>query len=331
MVDVAKAAGVSLKSVSNYFNEYPHMTPQLRSRIERAVEQLDYRVNGSARSLRSGSTGSIALVVPELAQPYFAELAQDVVKEAQAQGVSVSVEVTEADGANEYALITGARGPFVDGIIFEAVAMGQDDIPFDKVRVPLVLIGERATGQAPSDFVTMNNLPAAFDATAHLIGRGSRRIVALGATDADYPSAYLLRLQGYQRALEVAGLMVDPALVLRAPAWRTPEGISAITGLIASGVEFDAVFGFNDALALGALIALQRAGRSVPGEVAVVGFDNLPAAEYTYPALTTIDPGRQEIARLAVDLLLERIHSGADGRAPQRITVPHTLVVRETT
>lgn len=329
MVDVAAAAGVSLKSVSNYFNDYPYMSEDLRSRIERAVQELGYQVNSSARSLRSGRTRTIALVVPELNQPYFAQLAEDVIASARELGMHVAIETTRADPEREREVLTGRVGPAADGIIFETVTLGQSEIPFDAVQRPLVLIGERISSPQ-SDAVTMDNLSGAAEAVSHLIAQGRRRILALGHNpSALNPSAAHLREQGYRRAHEDAGLEVDPELIVQETRWRWPSGAAAMEEVLRRGVEFDAVFGFNDALALGAMTSLGRAGISIPEDVSVVGFDNVEEGELLAPTLTTVDAGRRQIARHAVEMLAERIGDPGESREPRSVVVPSRLVHRE--
>jgi len=332
MMDVAQRAGVSLKSVSNYFNDYPYMTDGLRERIRIAAAELDFRVNQSARSLRSGRTSNIALVVPELSQIYFSNLAEDVIAAAGKQGFNVSILTTDNKASREIDVLTGKIGPAVDGIIFETVALSQRDIPFDQVRCPLVLIGERVE-DAQADRVSMNNVDGAMSAVNHLIEQGRRRIVALGyGPEARHPSAASRRFEGYERALRDAGIDTDPSLVVNPRYWRWPDGVESMTEFIESGVDFDAVFAFCDALAFGAMAATLRAGLTIPGDVAVVGFDNVGESAVTFPSLTTVDPGRSMIAESAVSLLLDRIRGErADDAEPKHIIAPHHMVVRDST
>jgi len=329
MMDVARLAGVSLKSVSNYFNDYPHMTDELRDRICAAAAELDFRVNQSARSLRSGRTSNIALVVPELSQIYFANLAENVIAAARQQGFNVSILTTGNEAARELDVLTGKIGPAVDGIIFETVALAQREIPFDQVRCPLVLIGERVE-DAEVDRVSMDNVNGAMSAVNHLLERGRRRIVALGyGPESRRPSAASRRFEGYERALREAGIEPDPELVATPASWRWPDGGEAMAALMESGVEFDAVFAFCDALAFGAMAAVQRAGKTVPTDVAVVGFDNVEESAATFPSLTTVDPGRSMIASSAVGLLLDRIRGERPrGGEPQHVVASHHIVVR---
>jgi DNA-binding LacI/PurR family transcriptional regulator len=326
MADVAQLANVSIKSVSNYLNDYPYMSASLRQRIGQAIEQLDYRVNVSARNLRSGRTGNIALVVPELNQAYFAELANDVIREAQSFGLNVFVETTDGQLDHELAILAGERRLYVDGVIFAPLGLGPRELARIEVHFPLVFAGDCLL-DGGVDVVTMANTDGARTAVTHLLGRGRRRVLAVGVEPISEASAPALRLAGYVAAHRDAGVDVDETLFVRPNAWHRPAGASVVDEALARGLTFDAVFGFNDALAIGAITALTRAGRRVPDDVAVVGFDDTEDASFAIPALTTIDPGRDTIARDAVTMLIDRMGNGSSVE-PRRIVAPYCLVPR---
>ena len=186
MQDVALIAGVSIKTVSNVINDYPHVRPATRDRVLAAIEELGYRPNLSARGLRSGKTGIIGLAVPELRENYFAELADAVIRAAEKKGLGVVVEQTNGDRETELRVISGARMHYTDGILFSPVGMGQADASLLDVPFPLVLLGERIFG-GPADHVTMHNVssaerggraPPVHRAPTHRTGRrrGRRRL-----------------------------------------------------------------------------------------------------------------------------------------------------------
>jgi len=327
MADVARLAGVSKKTVSNFFNGYPYMTAETRARIESAIETLNYRVNISARNLSSGRTGTIALAVPEVAHPYFAELAQAVVSVSQRHGLNVVIELTDGDHDRESALLRGDGGRYVDGLLFHPIALGPDDIESSTLDIPVVLIGDRVHG-GRFDYVTVANVQGAAEMTRYLLQRGRRRIVALGMEDSDLPTAAALRYQGYRQALGEAGSDVDKVLTVGPIPWNRASGAKAIGELVNAGASFDAVFGFNDALALGAMNELQRRGYEVPGDLAVVGFDDVEEAALAFPPLTTLNSGRDWIAERAVERLAERLVS--DELKPEVFVAAHALVTRST-
>lgn len=330
--DVAKAAGVSIKTVSNVLNDNPKVGPATRLRILDIIEELGYRPNLSARGLRSGKTGVIGLAVPSLRENYFAELADSVIRSAARRGLRVVVEQTNGSRELELSTLSGGQMRFVDGLIFSPIVLGQKDVDVLTVKEPLVLLGERIFG-GPTDHVTMHNTSSARAATEHLLEIGRRRIALIGAQDdaEDDTSSASLRERGYRQALESAGLDIDPNLIVRGGKWVRDTGVAAIRHLHREKIPFDAVFALNDTLALGALRSLAQEGMRVPDDVAVIGFDNLDEGRFSLPSLSSVDPGRQEIAETAVDLLLERIEEKGEPSAPRTVKATFGIVRREST
>ncbi|SKC50682.1 LacI family DNA-binding transcriptional regulator [Krasilnikoviella flava] len=329
MHDVAQRAGVSIKTVSNVVNGYPHIRPETRERVEDAIEHLGYRLNTTARNLRTQRTDMITLAVPELRLPYFAELADSVIRSAEEQGLTVLIEQTGSVREREIELLDGRRRHLTDGVIFSPLALGQDDVGLFAVDFPLVVLGERVF-DAPADHVTMNNVAAARAATLHLASLGRRRIAVVGAHEGELVGSAALRTEGYRQGLRAAGLPYDPTLVGEAGLWHRSTGSEAMGRLLDSGVEIDAVFALNDAMALGALHALHARRIDVPGDVALIGFDDVDDVRYSVPTISSVDPGREQIARTAVDLLVERIADG-DERPFRRVIPDSRVVGREST
>jgi DNA-binding LacI/PurR family transcriptional regulator len=330
--DVALVAGVSIKTVSNVVNHYPHVRPATRERVLAAIAQLDYRPNLSARGLRSGKTGVIGLAIPELRQNYFAELADAIIRAAAVHNVGVVIDQTSATREGELAALSGERLRLTDGILFSPERLGQDDVELLNVAFPLVLLGERIFG-GPTDHVTMQNVESARAATEHLLGIGRRRIAVIGAhplKQDDIRSANL-RVRGYREALEAAGMPYDETLVRVAAPWHRENGAAAMRLLLEEGVEFDALFTLNDTLGLGALRALGEAGVRVPDDVAVIGFDNIDESRFSVPSMSSVDPGRHQIAQMAVDLLLERIREKGEPVPPRQVFADYRIVGREST
>jgi len=329
--DVARAAGVSIKTVSNVINDYPHVRPDTRERVQEAITALGYQPNLTARSLRSGKTGAIALALPELSLSYFAELADTVIEAAERVGQVVIIEQTGGDRERELQLLTSWRRKMTDGLIFSPLGMGMEDAGRLDVPYPLVLLGERVF-DGPTDHVTMRNVEAARAATEHLIGLGRRRIAVVGAHEGEVVGSAGLRLAGYREALEAAGIPFDERIIVDTTLWHRSNGATAMRELLSRDAEFDAVFGLNDTLALGAMRVLQEAGYRVPQDVSVIGFDDLDEAMYSLPSLSTVNPGRVEIAEVAVRSLMERIDASGGIAAPPRLHLaPFRIVEREST
>ena len=329
--DVARMAGVSIKTVSNVLNGYASIRPATKQRVLEAMESLNWTPNLTARGLRSGRTGLINLIIPDLRNAYFAELSDVLMEAADAQGLSVIVAQTRGQRRRELDLLRGPRAQMVDGILFSPLALGDQDTPLlATVKTPMVLLGERIL-DGPKDLVTMHNVEGARAATRHLLDQGRRRIVAFGSDASLLNGSANLRLIGYRQALKDAGAPYDPALTVDVVSWLRSAGAAAMRGFLERGIAFDGVVGFNDLIALGAMRTLQEAGLRVPQDVAVIGFDDIDEAQYSRPSLSTIDPGREEIAEMAIRFLKERIDT-PDQTIPAREHLSgFRLVQREST
>lgn len=330
MHDVARVAGVSIKTVSNVINEHPHVRPSTRERVQAAIVELDYQPNLSARSLRSGRSGVIGLAVPELSLAYFAQLADEVIRAAERRGLAVLIEQTGGVREREIEVLRSPRLQLTDGLLFSPLGLGIEDAELVDIETPLVLLGERIFN-GPKDHVTMQNVEAARAATEHLLERGRRRIAVVGAHEGEVIGSAGLRLTGYREALEAAGVEFDESLISYVYLWHRANGAEGMRELLARGVEFDGLFAMNDELALGAMRVLQEAGRVVPRDVAIIGFDDVDEARYSLPTLSSIDPGRGEIAEKAVDLLLERIGAKGADAPPRELRSGFRVVAREST
>jgi DNA-binding LacI/PurR family transcriptional regulator len=181
----------------------------------------------------------------------------------------------------------------------------------------------------------MHNMSSAQAAVEHLLEIGRRRIALIGADldGGDEPNSANLRLRGYLRALEGAGIDLDPALVrpTAMSQWNRAGGAAATHRMVADGVQFDAIFALNDTLGLGVLRALGEEGMTVPDDVAVIGFDNIDESKYSVPSMTTVDTGRDEIAAIAVDRLIERINEKGERRPPETFKPAFRIIRREST
>jgi DNA-binding LacI/PurR family transcriptional regulator len=328
--DVARLAGVSIKTVSNVINDYPHIRPATRTKVEAAIEQLGYQPNLSARSLRSGRSGVISLLIPDLRNAYFAELADAVMRAAQAKGLSVIIEQMPGGKEDELAILRGPRMQLVDGILYSVLALGEEDAHLLPQGMPMVLLGDRIF-HGPKDHVTMQNVEGARAATEHLLSIGRGRIVALGAHPGEVIGSAGLRLEGYRQALAAADIEYDPAFVVSAATWHRRDGAEAMRAFLETGVAFDGLAAFNDSIALGAMRVMQEAGLRIPADVAVIGFDDIDETRYSIPSLSTIDPSKDEIAERAVSLLIERIND-PDAPVPARdVSTSFRVVQREST
>jgi DNA-binding LacI/PurR family transcriptional regulator len=327
--DVAKRANVSIRTVSNVVNGYAPVSAELRARVQTVLDELGYRPNLIARNLKQGRTGMIALVVPELDVPYFAELAREVITAARGHEYVVMIDQTDGDGERERELLgRESRAMMFDGLILSPLTVSADELRSRGNAIPIVLLGEHIfNGSFPH--IAMDNVTAAREATEHLLGLGRRRVAAIGDQPYATGETAQLRTAGFRQAHARAGLDVDERLIVSTPHFHRRWGAEAMESLLALPEPPDAVFCYNDLLALGAIRALTRAGLRVPDDVAVIGVDDIEEGQYSTPSLTTVAPDKGVIARRAVDTLIETINGTA--AAPAEIVVPHRLIIREST
>jgi DNA-binding LacI/PurR family transcriptional regulator len=331
--DVAERAGVSVKTVSNVVNGYRHVSPEMRARVQAVLDEMGYAPNLSARSLRAGRSGVVALALPELDNPYFAELAGAVVAAAAERGWTVLIDQTDGIREREQEVAGGLRHHLIDGLILSPVALGVDDLARRTDEdIPLVLLGEKVV-DGPVDHVAIDNVAAARAATEHLVALGRTRIAAIGHQEEGQSGSGVsgMRLRGWQEALAAAGLASDERLVGTVPTYRREHGAEAMAAMLDGGPAPDAVFCFNDTLALGALRALADRGIPVPDDIAVIGLDDVEDGRYSVPALSTVAPDKSGIAATAVRMLAERLEPGGREIAPREERAAFALVAREST
>lgn len=326
--DVAARAGVSMKTVSNVVhNVGGKVSPETAERVRQAIEELGYRPNLSARRLRSGRSRVIALAVPDLRNPYFADVAAATIQAARDRGYNVFIEQIGGSAEAELHATEGLNDPMIEGVIVAPLLLDQRQLAGRDLPVPVVLLGQREHDFA-GDQVGVDNIEASRQVTAHLIAQGYRRIAVIGRQD-DVPDATAVRrIDGFRRAHQEAGIAVDPALVptLRQTPYSRAAGAECMAALLRLAHPPDAVYCLADVLAFGALSAVQAAGLRVPDDIGLAGFDGLEEARYRVPTLTTIAPDFQQMAQAAVAALIERIQSD-QAIGPRNIVCDFELIV----
>lgn len=257
--EVARLVGVSIKTVSNVANNQVH--PHTRARVQAAIDQLSYRPNIPARSLRSGRSEVIGLVLPELSLSYFAEFADAVIARAEAHDPVVFVGKTGGDRDRELTVPSTPRMRPTDEVIFCPRGMGQANALLLALDYPLVLLGKRIF-DGPVDHVTIRNVEATRAVTTLLIPSGRQRKAVIGTHICEDLGSAGCRPRGYREALMSADIDFDKESVSYSTLWRRADGAESMRGTSGRGVAFNAVFRLNDALGLGAMRALQE-GASV--------------------------------------------------------------------
>jgi LacI family transcriptional regulator len=320
MVDVARVAGVSLKTVSRVVNHEQGVRPETEARVKDAVGALGYRANDIARNLRRGSpSATVGLVIEDVRNPFYSGIARAVEEVARSHGYVVIIANSDEDPDSERAAVGTLLGRRVGGLLI--VPAGRDHAYLtDEVRLgtPIVFM-DRPADSVEADEVLLDNVGGAARATEHLLAHEHRRIGVVG----DPPSVSTIaeRVAGYQETLERAGIRVDESLI-RVGAHDVREAEAATSELLALASPPTAIFATNNRACIGALHAL----RTIGAPTALVGFDDFELADLLKVTVVRHDPS--EMGRTAAELLFARL--AGDERPPQRVVLATELIVRGT-
>ncbi|MGC3000470.1 LacI family DNA-binding transcriptional regulator [Streptomyces sp. G35A] len=328
--EVAALAGVGRGTVSRVINNAAGVKDSTRRAVQRAIAELGYVPNLAARSLAGRRADAVALVMTEpdwrlFGEPFFSEIVRSVGDALSETKVQLLLTLVRTD-AERQRFVEYARGGRVDGIMLMSVH-AQDALPdmLADVGLPLVMLGRRS-GEESVTYVDADNAGGARSAVAHLLSRGRRAIATITGPLDMYVAQ--CRLRGYREALEQAGAEARPSWTAEGD-FTEDSGRRATAELIERAPEIDAVFAASDTMAAGALNALRAAGRRVPEDVAVIGFDDFPLAQHTDPKLTTVRQPLEEIGRTMVRLLMEELEDSAV--AWRHVMLRTELVLRDST
>lgn len=323
--DVARIAGVSTSTVSHVLNNTRYVSDDTKRRVHVAMEQLRYRPNSLARGLVRQETRTIALIVADNVNPFFAELARAIEDYGFAAGYNVILCNSDRTTSKELAYLDMLISKRVDGIVYTTMSTHSDQLqPLVDNNIPLVTF-EREYDQI--DAVLLDNVQAGYDATKHLIDLGHRRIACICGPDAKTRSH--ARIRGYEQALIEAGITPDPRLIQPGD-WTIQSGQKGARQLFDLPSPPTAIFASNDLMAIGALTFLHERGVAVPEMVSVIGLDNIAMSEFACPPLTTVATPIAEVGQRLWQLLLDRINEKLPPD-PQRFTVRGELVIRRST
>jgi LacI family transcriptional regulator len=317
LLDVAQAAGVSLRTASRVLNDDPRVAPVTRQRVREAMLELRFEPDAMARSLRAGTDTAVGFVVESIADPFFAEVIDAVEQEMSRHGRSVLVTSTRRDPEWERDVTRRIMQRRVAGLLL--CPTGDDHSWLDPRRVPIALIDRPAPGLC-ADLVEIDDHRAAFEAVAHLITHGHRRIAYVGDTPAIPTSA--ARLRGYRDALAHHGLEVDGQLI-NCECATSQDAAGAVSALIGSSRPPTAMLSATTRASLGVVPALHSAGRT---DIALVSFGDFPMADALRPAVTVVDHLGHEVGRAAAARLLARL--AQPGLPVERIQVPARIIER---
>ena len=316
--EVARHAGVSIATVSRVHRDAELVSPETRERVRRSVEALGYRPSRLGRSLARGHHDATGIVFPDLSGPYYSEVILGFEEATAAEGQSVLILATHGRTASGRQVLELADR--TDGVVLFGQTVGDEVVEeLERRHVPVVLLARPVLGAA--DSVRAENRSAARDLTEHLVGHGHRRIMFVG-DPAGSPDA-AERWEGFLDAHYAAGL--DPDEPVRS-GFRVADGHAAASGLLAAARLPDAIVCANDEIAMGVLEAARAARITIPDDLAVTGWDDIPAARHLAPPLTTVRQPMTDLGRRAAELLRERISTHRS--EPRHELLSTELVIR---
>lgn len=325
--DVAAAARVSKTTVSHVLSGKRPVSGPTQARVRRVIDELGFRPSALARGLSSARSHTIALMVPDVTNPYYPELARGLQEAVRSAGLLVLLADAANSAQQERAFLTEALERRVDGIVLSALQLTAEDLaPAIRQQVAIVSVGPQLSG-AGVDMVSADDRQVGRDAVDHLAERGHERIATItGPVDA-HPG--LGRFEGFREQMAARGLRLARSRVVTSDFTRA-GGRAAMERLLRCRTAPAAVFAANDLMAIGALDAARAAGLTVPGDLAILGVDDIDAAALVSPALSTVRIPAREIGHAAGRLLVERIE-GSLPAARRTLLIAHQLIRRETT
>jgi DNA-binding LacI/PurR family transcriptional regulator len=325
IMHVAHEAGVSYQTVSRVVNDRPDVAPETRKRVRDVIARLEYQPHAIARSLASKRTRTLGLITADFSDYFFTQVIAGAEAEARKHGYRFMLGSTERNLQDEPEYIRLLTERHVEGILFARPSTEVDNrhlVDLLRDGVPIVTTAYYLPGESLT-VVDVDNLDGAYQATRHLLEYGHSQ-AAMITGPATWKSTHD-RTLGFTRALEQAGAMADPALIAEGD-WSYPSGHQAMRALLARERPFSAVFAQNDRMAIGALCALREARLSVPQDISIVGYDDIPGAEYAAPPLTTIRQPMREVGAIATRLLIRAIEE--PDAAPEEVLLKTELIRR---
>jgi len=329
MKDIAEDLGLSIVTVSKVLRDHPDIGEETRERVLRRVKELNYQPNILARSLVTGRSFLVGLIVPDLIHPFFAEIAKSLSAVIRSKGYSLIVSASEEDGELEAREIRQLQARRLDALVIASTRTRVPELEEPEQDAVFVLLDRKVPG-AHAHFLGVDDKAIGRMATEHLIEVGCRRIAHIRGRDT---STAVQRYDGYREALAAHGLEYDESLVVSRSSvdvGSTEQGAEAMKTLLAREVRPDGVFCFNDPLAVGAMRSIHEAGLRIPQDIAIIGCGNLHYDDMLRVPLSSIEQHSRKLGEQAGELLLSLIAAKQKPKPETYILEPE-LVVREST
>jgi len=320
--DIAKKANVAASTVSYVLNDTKSVKPETKEKILKIVEEMNYHPSQVARSLKTKKTLTIGIIIPDISNMFFTEIIRGIEDVANSFEYNVVLCNTDEDQQKEKRYLNNLINKNIDGLIF--VGTGKNSHIFERRQnMPVVMVDRKLGYNFPS--VMVNNIAGGFEATNYLLGKNASQVLLL--TGPLSISTYFDRMTGYIDALRSRRFDYNELYVQECPV-SLDGGYNAIDGIFEKGIQVKSIFASNDLIALGALKALLKRGINVPGEISLVGYDDIPTSSIVTPSLTTVEQPKYLMGEKAAQLLLEQI---ADKEVEDRhIVLEPRLIIRET-
>ncbi|MEG0853154.1 MAG: LacI family DNA-binding transcriptional regulator [Angelakisella sp.] len=323
--DVARLAGVSETIVSYVVNNNRYVEKEKRRRVEEAIEELHYRPNNIARALKGKSSNHLIFIADQIANEHFSQLIVEMDRYAYNQGYLISL----CANRNSEEFVSQIISRQFDGIIISSISLLEKYVSrFVAAHIPVVLLMNRDYSSIEgAGMIDTGLYSGARECVRHLVSKGRRHILYLDrfSSRGNFSTTDDLRLRGFLQQMEESGL--DPTQSIITGCHDPQQVMEKLKERLQSGLPVDAIFGRNDRLACLGIEAAREAGRRVPEDISVIGFDNSSLSQYTYPRLTTVQMQRAEIGKSAIEML----HSMIDGNPPRRVAFHTQLIQREST
>lgn len=323
--DVAKEAGVSVATVSRVLNHSSSVIPETREIVLEAIKKLNYQPNLLGRNLRRMETRMVLVLLPNVANPFYARIVKGIEDIAHKNGYNVMLCNTDSDRHREDMYLELLRNRLSDGVIFMESELEAEELAELGKTFPVVQCSEYKEN-VNVDYVGIDNFAAGYKAVSHLIGLGHRRIAMISCRNSFISTRK--REEAYKKALADAGIEFDPSLMVYGD-YGFKSGLRAGKSLLQLKEVPTGIFAISDIMAIGTIRAFKEAGMRVPQDVGVVGFDDISFASMYDPMLTTISQPKYDMGCEAMKLLLRKMKGEA--KQSEKIVLEHTLKIREST
>lgn len=334
--DIARMCGCGVSTVSRALNNHPDINEETRNKILNVVKETGFVPNNSARNLKITDSKTIAVLIKGIANPFFMKMIKIMEQEIQRQKYSLILQHVEFDQDEVDVAIELEREKKLKGIIFLGGYFNHTKEKLDKINVPFVISTVNMTEEYSSNYVSVavDDVKESCKIVDYLCKLGHKKILLISA-DPNDESIGKLRKEGYMKALSENGISVDENLIVPmsndADSYSMKAGFLTLQEALNRNLDFSAVFAISDAVAIGACRALADAGKSIPGDVSVVGFDGIDNAKYYSPRITTIRQPFEDMAKASIKLLFKYIEGDKNSEELQRRLFEGELIIGEST